>query len=82
MSLSFAIFTFLNVWWVMLFMLLPVGIKTPRTRGEGDYAAAPRPHRWKRLFLINSAASLVVTLLIALLVNSGAIPLKDMMSQP
>ena len=82
MSLSFAIFTFLNVWWVMLFMVLPIGVKAPQTRGERDYAAAPKPHNWKRIFVINSLASLVVTLVIALMIEQGVIPLKDMMSEP
>lgn len=77
MSWSLGLFTFLNVWWIMLFFILPFGIRKSEDPSPLDYAAAPQPHPWKKLLLINTAVSVVVTLLIAIIVNSGLFSLGD-----
>jgi predicted secreted protein len=81
MTLSFGIFTFINVWWVMLFMVLPVGVRMSASRTNLEYAAAPQPHKWKKLFIINSIISFFVTLMIALLIHYDAVPLKNLISE-
>ena len=77
MSLSLFFFTFLNVWWIMLFFILPFGVRPAINHSPLDYAAAPHPHQWKKLLLINTAISVVVTLIIAVIVKSGVFSLGD-----
>lgn len=77
MSLSLGIFTFINVWWVTLFFVLPVGVRMSASKSTLDYAGAPQPHKWKKIIFINSIISLCVTLLLALLIRGGAFSLEN-----
>ncbi len=77
MSVSFAIFTFINVWWVTLFFVLPFGVRADADKGVG-YVAAPKARRWKKVVLINSLVSVVVTAIIAVMIANGAVSLKHM----
>jgi len=79
MSLSLSVFLFVNVWWMMLFFVLPFGVRQTDHSSAVEYAAAPSPHRWKKLFLINTALSLAFTLIIVLLVNSGIVPVRGLL---
>jgi len=77
MTLSLGLFTLLNVWWLMLFFILPFGIKNAQSNSPLEYAAAPPPHPWKKLLLINTGVSIAVTLVIAFIVKSGWFTLGD-----
>ena len=77
MSLSFAAFTFLNVWWVMLFFVLPFHARPNDTPSQLNYAAAPKTPRWKRVVKINTVISLAVTVLLALIINSHIFNFSD-----
>ena len=77
MTISFAIFTFINVWWITLFAVLPFHARRDEHTGVG-YKAAPQTPNWKKLCLINSAISLAVTGLLALLIQLQVISLKNM----
>ena len=68
MSWSFAIFTFINAWCVMLFMAVPLAM-----RGHDDRARPP----YQRIAVINTLAALALTGLLALLINSGWVTLRD-----
>ena len=76
MSVSMAIFTFINVWCVTLFVALPLGIirSTPQTSLE--YAAAPKKIHWRKIFRINTLVAAIVTALIALIIKTGIIPVR------
>ena len=80
MTLSLGIFTFINVWWVTLFFVLPFGVTMSTTENALDYAAAPKAHKWKKLFLINSIISLVVTLCLAFMIHNGVVSLKNLVA--
>jgi predicted secreted protein len=78
MSITLGIFTFLNAWWVCLFMALPFG------REEGpkealDYNAAPARFNWKKSFKIATVLAAVFTALLAIAIESELVPLRDML---
>jgi predicted secreted protein len=73
MSLSMAIFTFINAWWIMLFMVLPFGVERPENRDKVEYAAAPKAVRWKKKFLVAAVLAAAVTALLAVIINSGLV---------
>ena len=78
MSLSMAIFTFINAWWIMLFFVLPFGIQRPNQHSATEYAAAPKPVSWKKKFMITSLLAFVVTIVLAVVINSGLINVHDL----
>ncbi len=77
MSWKFAIFTYLVVWWISLFALLPLWVKPQENPAADQYAAAPEQTHLKRKLLINTGVSAVITLLIHLLLLSGWVPLRN-----
>jgi len=78
MSFSFAIFTFLNVWWVSLFIVLPFGVTMATHKSAVEYNAAPVAHRWKKVFIINSGVSLCITIVLALLIHNHVVSLDNL----
>ena len=79
MSISMAIFTFINVWWIALFAVLPFGVKAETSPSLTDYAAAPRAPQWKKLFALNTVISVAITLTLMLIINSHMFPLRDLL---
>lgn len=79
MSWSLVIFTLLNVWWVMLFFMLPFAVDNSSPREAHHYAAAPRRVRWKRTLLLNTVLSVAVTGLLAWMIHARVIPMHDML---
>jgi predicted secreted protein len=77
MSLSMAIFTFLNAWWVSLFMVLPLSIERGERDSELEYVAAPRRIHWRRILTLTTLLALFFTAALALLIKSGIIPVRD-----
>ena len=69
MSISMAIFTFLNAWWICMFIALPFG------RIEGDkadiaYQAAPARFNWKKSALIATVLAAIATVVLAGIIDS------------
>jgi predicted secreted protein len=73
MSITMGFFVFLNAWWVMLFVSLPLGIEKADGSAVLDYAAAPKKIRWKKIFLVNTALAFCFTVALALIIHSGMI---------
>ena len=77
MTLGFAFFTFLNAWWIMLFIAVPFSTEYKAEDKQSlDYAAAPTRIRWKKAFVIATILACVVTLGLALLFKSGIVEVK------
>jgi len=70
MSVSMAIFTFLNAWFITLFFVLPFYIRPADKPAPQEYAAAPKAVRWKRALFINTMLSILATGALALLIHS------------
>lgn len=77
MSFTMGVFTFLNAWFIALFLAFPFNIEPP-DEGEAaeGYAAAPKRIRWKRLTITATLLALAFTLLLALLIKSGIVPIR------
>lgn len=74
MSPAFAFFTFLNAWWIMLFIALPFSTKYPESNEEKPpaneaYTAAPKEIYWKRAFVIATILATIVTAVLAVVVS-------------
>ena len=77
MTPTFAVFTYLIAWWIMLFIVMPFYIHTGEHRSSMEYAAAPKTIRWKRALVVNTLAAAVVTFGLYLLLKSGLVPLRN-----
>jgi predicted secreted protein len=77
MSLSMTIFTFLNAWWISLFMVLPLSIERGERSSELEYAAAPKRIHWRRIMVVTTLLAVFFTAALALLIKSGIIPVRD-----
>lgn len=72
-----ALFTFVNAWWVMLFVALPFATEKNEGSGGIEYAAAPRRVYWRKALIIATVLSFLVTGLLAAVIASQLIPLRD-----
>ena len=74
MSLAMAVFTFINAWWVCLFMALPFGRRDAKEGEKQEdiaYKAAPAMFYWKKTFVVATVLAFCATLILALIANSG-----------
>jgi predicted secreted protein len=70
------IVTFLIVWWLVLFMVLPFGAAPPEEVEPGTAPSAPAKPRLRLKFLITTVIAAVLTGLMLWLINSGLIQLR------
>ncbi len=63
MSLPFAIATYFICWWMVLFVVLPFGVRSQEEKGEvveGSEPAAPSvPHIWRKFAITTVLAALI-----------------------
>ena len=56
------------VWWLCLFVLLPLGVYQPEEPEAGHEPGAPvRPHMWKKVAATSLLAALVTALVMGLI---------------
>ena len=56
------------VWWLCLFVLLPIGVHQPEEHETGHEPGAPvRPHMWKKVAATSLLAALVTALVMGLI---------------
>ena len=71
--------TFLTVWWIVLFAILPLGmsdqIKDPPT--DGTQWGAPKNPNLKKKFITTTWVSIIVWLIIVAIVWIGWTPVPD-----
>lgn len=65
-AISYAVF-----WWLVLFMVLPMGIRTSEGEGGIAYPAAPVRPRLRRKLLLTSAFALIPSSLLQLGLQMG-----------
>ncbi len=81
MSWSFAFFTWLNAFWVMMFIAIPFSTEyeSPREKENSYvYAAAPKKIYWKKVVAIAATLAIIITAMLALVIKSGIIPVKNL----
>jgi predicted secreted protein len=57
MGLALGLALYFMIWWLVLFAVLPFGVRTQDEAGEvvpGTPGSAPAGFRWRRVFLINT----------------------------
>ena len=58
-----AVATYIFIWWIVLFAVLPFGVRTQQEEGEvvpGTPESAPVKPRIARIFLINTVVATIV----------------------
>lgn len=73
---------FLILWWVVLFMVLPFGIKRVENPGEGHDPGAPEKPLLLRKLLVTTGITAVLFSIIFWVANSGLISLRDLVGAP
>jgi len=71
-----AALTFVIVWWLVLFMVLPFGASPPDQIEPGTAPSAPAKPRMALKLLITTAIALALTAAIAWIIESGLISLR------
>lgn len=84
MDLTLAIAIYVFIWWIVLFAVLPFGVRTQQEEGEvvpGTPESAPAAPRMLRVFVINTiVASIVFAIVYVVIVNRLITP--DMVPYP
>jgi predicted secreted protein len=78
MSISFALALYAVIWWVTLFAVLPLGLRTQEEEGHvtpGTPESAPAAPRLLRAVAINTAVAAVVFLVVAAAIILDFVPL-------
>ncbi len=63
MNIAFALALYFMIWWLVLFAVLPFGVRTQEDAGEvvpGTPASAPERPQLVRIFTINTVVAAVV----------------------
>ena len=60
---------YLIVWWIVLFIFLPLGVKRDKEVVSGNDPGAPKETNLKKKILLTSIVSLFVTIVVVLIKN-------------
>jgi len=80
MGITSAIVLYAVIWFMVLFITLPIGLRTQGDEGEvvpGTMAGSPANLKMKRKLWIVTAISAVLWVVIAGIILSGAITVRD-----
>lgn len=70
MDLLTAFFVYLLIWWVMLFTVLPLGVRRNEEAGKGFDAGAPvQTHLGKKLILNTALTALILAVIQGLIIT-------------
>jgi predicted secreted protein len=78
MGIVSAIVVFLLTWWMVLFAVLPFGIKHPAQQETGMMPGAPLKPDFKKIILRTTLISIVIWAIIFALVESDVISFRQM----
>ncbi|WGF89172.1 DUF1467 family protein [Marinivivus vitaminiproducens] len=79
MNLMSLIVTFVVIWWLVLFMVLPFGAQPPDEVEPGMADSAPAKPRIALKFAITTAITIVLTVIYYFIATSGLITFRDAM---
>ncbi len=80
MTITAALVLFAVIWFMTLLIVLPIRIKTQGDLGDivpGTHAGAPEEHHMKKKMWITTGISIVLWAIIAGIILSGAISVRD-----
>ena len=81
MSITSALVLFAVIWFMVLFIVLPLGLRTQGEAGEvapGTPSSAPSETMLKRKMLVTTAVTVVLFVIIAGVILSGMITVADL----
>jgi predicted secreted protein len=79
MNPASAVVVFIVIWWLVLFMVLPFGVRRTETPEAGhDHGAPARPMLWRKV-AVTTAISLVLFAAVYGVVEFELIALSDLM---
>lgn len=81
MGIVTGIVTYLVIWWVVIFMVLPFGVKGQWEEGgvqKGNDPGAPVAPRLRRKILITTAITTVLWAIVAVVLITGVITIDDL----
>ena len=84
MDLVMAIAIYIFIWWIVLFAVLPFGVRTQQEEGSvvpGTPESAPAKPRLVRIFLINTVVATTVFAIVYVVIAYGLIT-PDMVPYP
>jgi predicted secreted protein len=79
-----AIAIYIFIWWIVLFAVLPFGVRTQQEEGSvvpGTPESAPAKPRLVRIFLINTVVATIVFAIVYVVIAYGLIT-PDMVPYP
>ncbi len=85
MNIVFLLAVYFIIWWVVLFAVLPFGVRTQGEAGHvvpGTPESAPAQFRLLNVVMITTAVSAVVFVVLWLGVRYGVIDVYGLLSQP
>ncbi|MGH1331017.1 MAG: DUF1467 family protein [Paracoccaceae bacterium] len=80
MAITSAIVLYAVTWFMVMFVTLPLGLRTQGDVGEkvaGTHDGAPANFRLKRTIIIVSIVSFVIWIALVLVISSGLISVRD-----
>jgi predicted secreted protein len=78
-----AIAMYVVIWWIVLFAVLPFGVKpTTEPGGKGQMTGAPEKPMMAKKVLWTSIAAAIVWLIIFAIVQSDLLPVRDVLQMP
>lgn len=77
MSFWYALFIYLLIWWVTLFMILPLGVERHDEPGKGYDSGAPKSADIKKKLLLNTLVSAIIMAVIWVLVEIDVIRWRE-----
>ncbi|HCK32261.1 MAG: hypothetical protein CMH32_03865 [Micavibrio sp.] len=81
MDIFTAIIVYLIIWWVVLFAVLPWGVKPPADHQTGNVSSAPDTPDLKKKFIITSVIAAIFLALTILLINLDVIDFREISNQ-
>lgn len=80
MSITAAIVLYVVIWFVTIFVVLPIGLRTQGDEGQivpGTHAGAPSNFRLKRTLIVVTITCTIVWAIVAGIIMSGWITVED-----
>ncbi len=81
MDVFTGVIVYLLIWWVVLFAVLPWGVRTVEEPQAGHAPSAPQHPRLLRKLIATSLVSLVIWAVVAAIIISGLVDFNAMMRE-
>jgi predicted secreted protein len=77
MDIITSIVVYLTIWWVVLFTVLPWGVKPEENPQTGNATSAPADPRLRMKFLVTSGISAIIWLVVWILIKNDVIDFRS-----